>query len=531
MGSIKKPIGIGLDLGSSSVRVGIFDYNDDTLIQTISKPVHYYYDASSKAWKYTQKSNEIIDAILYCLEELRVSRYDVKSCGIAATCSMVYFEKSSNSLNILDGNDNNVIFWMDSTASEEAKYLNERCSKQTTSSMGGNFIPEMGIPKLLKLKSILKSKYPDKSFEVFDLHKYIAYKLSSLFGWNMIHLKNNPHTNGIGHDGELSGWSIDFYEDVLQLDKNIVIGPSNISIGGTVNVKSCIDCYASWFSMKDVIQPNSVFIVAGTSSCYLYSAFTEGLSKPMDAPGVWGPFYNILGEGYVTYEGGSSCSGKLFEYLFLSHPAAKVYDSTDIMIDAIEKYISDWENVNQKPFYYESKYDFFYGDLYGNRTPYGDQHLRGTLIGISDDLSLFDLAKRYICTLECLAFQTKQMLNYFPNSEMIEKINICGSQANNKRLLNLLALITDAAIFYPEENAALLGVVGAYQLGKDRSMTSLVETFNVNSPMSDNWNQFDKSKNHNKDKMKAYMEGKFLVYLDMIERQLHYQSIMRNLFK
>ena len=130
------PIGVGVDLGSSSVRVGIYSLENDSLLHVVERPVRYYSCGSSG--RFTQSTGEIMAALQECLDELglRPGGRSIVSCGVAATCSMAVFtvEAGDGSLAPLDmsgldgSSDKNVVFWMDSVASEACDALNKRVS-------------------------------------------------------------------------------------------------------------------------------------------------------------------------------------------------------------------------------------------------------------------------------------------------------------------------------------------------------------------------------------------------------------------
>ena len=167
-------VGIGIDVGSSSARIGVYNYYNDALLEMAQEPVPYYQDSSKKSWKFWQKSTEIIKALQKCLQKLNIREYEVKSCGVSATCSLAIFERDlTNNMLIPYPNEDNVIFWMDSSAVNECQWLNMQCPQQLLDYLGGKFVPEMGVPKL---KYFLDeySHLRDKHFHIFDLHQYIA---------------------------------------------------------------------------------------------------------------------------------------------------------------------------------------------------------------------------------------------------------------------------------------------------------------------------------------------------------------------
>ncbi|CCK70735.1 Mpa43p KNAG_0F00660 [Huiozyma naganishii CBS 8797] len=529
---VATPIGIGIDLGSSSVRVGIYSLHDDSLLGVFSKPVPYYYESNrTSLWEYTQDSAEILTAIKECFDMADLQKYDVKSCGVAATCSLVLCERSGDdTFQHCEGDSRNVVFWMDSMAKEETNSLNARCPQDILGHMGGGFIPEMGIPKLSRfLKSISDEPKGNIQWEVFDLHKYVAYKLAQEYCWNTERLSNHPNSNGIGHDGELAGWSKSFYDKIVRLPPNVTIGcPKTIeNEDSLVIVDSCIDCYSSWFSPLQSLNKNTLFLVAGTSTCYIYSPGT--MKTETSVKGIWGPFTDILGANKVVYESGSSCSGKLIEHLFTSHPSAISLNlSTGQLISKLEEEINIWETQNATSIHFEACNNFLYGDLDGNRTPFGDPYMRGMFIGESPDTSFRDLLVKYVCILECLAFQTKLMVDNFEKLNSINELFICGSQAKNTRLLKLISLINDnALILVPKEKEDLMGVEGAYLLGKAGYLGTSVDLVPVSEPREyisvKYTNDSDKIQ---QTKLYKLLLTKYIIHLEMAEQQQRFRKMV-----
>lgn len=536
-----KDAGIGIDLGSSSVRVGLFTLEDDLMVQCVKQKISYYYHGDSALWEYTQSTDEIMKVIERCLHDLKIDEYNIKSCGVSATCSMALFIKEHNHLepfNTISGSHRqNVIFWMDNSSKTECKLLNNLCEKRLRDFMGGKFIPEMGIPKINRLINYLKSSDDLQNLSVvaMDLHRYLAYEIAKRFKWNFDRLLNTTNFNEIGHDGELSGWSSKFYIDTLKIPSNITIGPEPPLEDDFEYCKgivaSCIDCYSSWLSLCSPTPEESLFIVGGTSTCYLYAT-----TRMKTIPGVWGPFTDILDNSntYAVYEGGQSCTGKLIEHLLQTHPASSsiAKDDWPLLLEKIEQEISAIEEQTGRSIHFKTKHMFFYGDFQGNRTPYADPEMSGMTIGETTDVSFNNLILRYICILEFLAFQIKYMISIFNKAQgqdKITEIRICGSQAKNKRLLSLISLLHEGGtIKLPKTDVELSGVSGAFLLGKsallnkspldliqekdDQKQVDIFETpSSINQPLS------------------MLLEAKYEIHLDMAKQQLIYREMINKI--
>lgn len=529
-----QPVSLGIDLGSSSVRVGLYDSMDATKIATTSATVGYHQNCLKDAdWKYTQNLDEILKAIAKCFQELDVFSYNVFSCGVSATCSLAIVEHDTCS-RLHSGEENNgyVIFWMDNTATKETQYLNGFCEAQILETLGAQFIPEMAAPKLLKF--INHVAYDHKEYVVLDLHRYISYKLMTVYGYKYNGFINNPNSNGIANDGEAFGWSNEFYKNVLKLQSNIQIGLQMEDIPyieGDIMTASCIDCYSSWFATFPYSKKNTLFIVAGTSTCYLYMKDTtiDCTTVPQSIKGIWGPFTGIIDEAHPVYEAGSSCSGKLLQHLFNLHKASKRPLEEEIL--GIEAYITSWESENNKSYHWNIRHIFYYGDLDGNRTPFGDSEMRGMFIGETSNSSYDDLVRRYLACLEFLAFQSKLLIDEFRKLGPVDQLMIAGSQAKNSRLLKLISLMNDdIKIRIPKESVDLMGTKGAALMSiYARNGESIAKALKNNTPdlNNDAFLELDLGSNKfNTDdtKLKTLLNIKYKIHLDMAKQQRTYRE-------
>ncbi|KAL3233886.1 Protein MPA43 [Nakaseomyces bracarensis] len=530
-------VGLGIDLGSSAVRVGLFDYETDELIKTESHPVAYERSVGGN-WEYTQRTVDIIEGIVRCLTKLSVEKYTVQCCGVAATCSMATFRTKPDGTLIPYPDNNNVVFWMDSTAKVECDLLNEIIDSDIKDHMGGTFIPEMGVPKLLKLMKLVAIDTSVSSDElvVYDLHRYILWAISAKFKWNGKSVDSNRNINGIGIDGEIGGWSSRFYNILNSLIssgyKRIKINEFNFQDFPTetaTSLVSAIDSYASWFSVISKSIENSLFMVAGTSTCYIYSP----KSPQSTIKGMWGPFTNVLAGKWnnICYAGGHSCTGKLLENLFLTHPAVPRRDNksqTDL-INEIESRILEIENKQNCSIHVLTKHMHYYGDLEGNRTPFVDPLLRGMSIGESTDFSFDNLVYRYVIILEFLAFQTKLIVDTFLSNIAhyeIEKfsLTITGSQAKNHRLLSLIkVLVDDIVVKIPKGDVSLMGVNGMYKISKLNKEDYSVDVLSIESE------SFMPLEEYNNNKyIKALLLQKFDINVDMVNVQQKYRHLMES---
>ena len=256
--------------------------------------------------------------------------------------------------------------------------------------------------------------------------------------------------------------------------------PAGVAVGSGV-----IDAYAGWIGTvgaKVQLDPESVdeaaaandvsqaftrlAAVAGTSTCHLAMS-----REPVFVDGVWGPYRDVLIPGFWMAEGGQSATGELMKHMLETHPA---YGETLKEAAAAGQNIYDYLNAHLRHLAEQAKapsisylvrHFFFYGDLWGNRSPVADPNMRGAMIGLSSDKSKDGMALLYFSTMEFIALQTRQIVETMNASgHGIRSIFMSGSQCQNEILMDLIATACGMPVLIPNyPNAAV--VHGAAMLG------------------------------------------------------------------
>lgn len=308
-----------------------------------------------------------------------------------------------------------------------------------------------------------------------------------------------------------------------------------IAVGSSV-----IDAYAGWIgtvgakvrlgddeldssqSKNHVSQAfTRLAAVAGTSTCHL--AMSE---KPVFVNGVWGPYRDVLIPDYWLAEGGQSATGELLKFMLETHPAfqeamsvAETFNAN--IYDYLNEHLHELKEKQRAPsISYLGRHIFFYGDLFGNRSPVADPNMRGSIIGLSSDKSLDSLALSYYATMEFIALQTRQIVDTMNRSgHVISSIFMSGSQCQNAILMSLVATACDMPVLIPRyvhaavvHGAAMLGAKAASDDGKGRS-----------EPLWDIMDRMSKAgrtvKPGSDARDKALLEEKYRVFLEMCEEQ------------
>ncbi len=114
---------IGVDVGSGSVRAGVFNLRGELLAHA-TREITLFRSAGNKV---EQSSREIWQAVCYCIKtavaSAGVSPSSIAGIGFDATCSLVVIGDNDAPLAVgpSDDADRNIIVWMDHRATGQAE--------------------------------------------------------------------------------------------------------------------------------------------------------------------------------------------------------------------------------------------------------------------------------------------------------------------------------------------------------------------------------------------------------------------------
>src|SRR5438270_7336431 len=314
---------IGIDVGTSSARAGIFD-EKGSLLASARHPITVWHEAGGIV---EQSSSEIwgacAAAVRTAMEEAELAPSAVRGVGFDATCSLVVLDPTGGPLTVSGSGDErrNVIVWMDHRAVAEAREVNDT-RDDVLRYVGGSISPEMEIPKLLWLKRHLPSTYRSAG-HFFDLSDYLSFRATRSTARSMCTLACK--WNYLAHEQR---WSRNYLERVglgeLASDSYAKIGneivPPGTPLGagltesaasdfglrqGTPVGASLIDAHAGGVgtigghdraeTAVDVCR--RLAYIMGTSACIMATT-----SAPCFVPGVWGPYYSGMVPGFWLIE-------------------------------------------------------------------------------------------------------------------------------------------------------------------------------------------------------------------------------------
>lgn len=269
-------------------------------------------------------------------------------------------------------------------------------------------------------------------------------------------------------------------------------------------------------------------VVAGTSSCHIAMS-----PDPVFVPGVWGPYRDTIFADCWMAEGGQSATGQLLKHVLESHPA---YSNAKSQAEDQKTNIFDFLNARLNELVVDrgssciadlARHVFFYGDLFGNRSPLADPKMTGSLVGMTSDVSVDGLAIVYYSTLEFIALQTRQIVDTMNKSgHSIQSIFMSGSQCQNEILVSLIALACSMPVIIPRyihaavcHGAAMLGVkaASADAHGNTKNLWDVIDQ------MSQPGKVFYPPESKFE---KALLRAKYEVFLDQCTRQREYRAIV-----
>ena len=497
---------IGVDVGTSSARAGVFDERG-TLLATARHPITVWHEAGNVA---EQSSSEIwlacAAAVRSAMAEANLPPSVVKGLGFDATCSLVVLDPGANPLTISPSGDErrNVIVWMDHRAMAEARAINDT-EDDVLRYVGGSISPEMEMPKLLWLKRHLPSTY-DSAGHFFDLADFLSFKATGSTTRSICTL--TCKWNFLAHQG---GWSRSYLErvglgdlakgDYARIGKEIAAPGTALGAGlsksaaadlglieGTPVSASLIDAHAGGVgtiggrakSGGSVDVCNRLAYIMGTSACVMATT-----TEPCFVPGVWGPYYSGMVPGLWLNEGGQSAAGAAIDHLIGSHPAYK--ETVEAaraagleVLDYLERRIvSRVANPGEAALLARDIHVL--PEFLGNRSPYADPDSRAIVAGLDLDADIGSMERLFVAGLCGLAYGLADVVEAFrAHGVKSETMVISGGAARSALVRQIMTDTTGLAVALPETRqpvllgAAMLGAVAGKVYGSiGEAMTSM----------------------------------------------------------
>ncbi len=501
-------LALGIDVGTLSARAGLFDLRGRLVGHgvapiEIARPRQDFVEESTEdIWRACGRAVREALAVAGC------KPVDVVGVGFDATSSLAAVDAAGRPVSLSQTGDDrwNVIVWMDHRAEEQARRLNS-IPHEVLRYVGGSLSPEMELPKLLWVKENLPASWRRAGL-FLDLADYFTYRATgsdvrslctTVCKWTYLgHEERWPREyfragglddlfrggpgggSRIGSQvrpiGErLGGLTAEAACD-LGLDPGIPVGVGMIDAhaGGLGVLGARSEALGGDGGAEDLDRV--LALIGGTSSCHMAVS-----KEPRFIPGVWGPYFSAMVAGLWLTEGGQSASGSLIDHVIADAAASEeirgrareggttVYQILNGEIEklrAAEPGREPTEDLHVLPYFL------------GNRSPRADPTLRGVVSGLGLDGSPAALARRYLATVQAVAYGTRHIVETLNAAGYrIDTLLACGGGTHNPVWLREHADVTGCRIVLPRESEAVLlgsAILGAVAAGAHPSVLAAV---------------------------------------------------------
>lgn len=519
---------IGVDVGSGSVRAGIFSGTGERLAFVV-KSISQFHSADDHV---EQSSSEIwqavCNAVRECVKASPLAPSQIRSVGFDATCSLVVVGHDKNGISVSrEGHpERDIIMWMDHRAQQEAKDINQT-EDEALRYVGGEVSVEMELPKILWLKRHFPDRY-QQSWRLFDLADYLVWRSCGTDAASVCTL--TCKWNYLSHEKRFSDTLLSSIglEDVVEKIPGSILQPGEKAgqlqpeiaalwglTSDVVVASGIIDAHAGGLSLNGSHPEGSLAIISGTSNCHMIVS-----QQPIDIPGVWGPYWGAMLPGLWLNEGGQSAAGALLEWTLRQHSHWPVLQQM-----AGEQNISVFQVLNQWVEALEGAECWptcqlhVLGDHHGNRSPRANPQARGALYGLTLETGEQGLARLYLATLQAIAYGTRHIIEAMRDAgHQVSRIMMCGGATKNPLWLREYANATGCDIHLArEDDAVTLGaaLLGSVACGDFATFPDAV------SAMSHSGHIVQANRSPD---VQAFHEAKYQVYLMMYDDQQRAQQ-------
>lgn len=437
------PYVMGIDFGTESVRVGIFDLaGRPAVFAAQSYPLHHPYPG----WAEQNPADwwaALVRAVHAALAESGVPREDIVGLGVDCTsCTVLAMDRDCRPLRP-------AIIWMDVRAADQARRIATSGHPALKYNGYGNVSAEWMPCKALWLKE----NEPDifrRAARVGEFIDWVTYRLTGEWTASI----NNASIRWY-YDRAAGGWPEGFYEqiglgDLLDrfpprvLDMGQVAGmlsaeaaPELGLVPGIPVAEGGADAFVAMIGLN-VVQPGKMAFITGSSHLHLGQSAT-----PLHAEGLFGAYTDAVLPGQYTVEGGQVSTGsvvKWFKDNFCTREAAEAaargVDVYAILTELAEPIPPGAEGLIVLDYWQ------------GNRTPYVDPEARGIIRGLSLKHTTGHLFRAII---EGIAYGTEHILRTFrQNGYVVEEMVAAGGPARSAFWMQIHADVSNVPITLPE---------------------------------------------------------------------------------
>jgi FGGY-family pentulose kinase len=430
-----KPFVLGIDAGTGSIRVGIFDSQGRPVSFS---SIEYGTQFPKPGWA-EQEPDEWWEALTSAthqtLQKSNLSADEIVAIAVDGTSSTGVF---------LDENADVLwpaILWMDNRSAQEAGTIFATQDPVLKRSQAG-VSAEWMIPKILWLKEHRPEIY-EKTHLFMEQADWINYRLTGEFTLSINHI-----THRWFYNDRKGGWPLSFYKKIglehvtEKFPKRIlklgeVVGRLSENAARNLGLKpntlvaegGC-DAYIGMLGLN-VTRPGRAALIAGSSHVLL--PITD---KDVYIRGIFGPHPDCVVPGLNVLEGGQVSSGSIIKWF-------KDNFSKKEEMEAKKRGIDHYELLNEKssgiPIGSEGLIVLDYWQ--GNRNPYTDYLVQGAIWGFT---LKHKPAHVYRAIMEGVAYGTENILRTLSENNLkVDSIYISGGTVKSDLWLQIHADVSN----------------------------------------------------------------------------------------
>ena len=456
---------LGIDMGTSSVKVGLFDLKGEPIAfadetYPLYTPRSGWAEQKAEDWW-----NAICAATRALMEKSGADPASIIGMSVDTTCCTVLM--ADEHMNILRP----AIMWMDVRASRQAKAITRTGNPalKINGNGTGNVSAESMPAKTLWLKENERELY-NKAKYVFECVDWLTHKLTGELTASIDTTAPRWY-----YDRPGGGWPVSFYEeiglgDLLDkfpkdvLDMGVRVGKLTKEAADDLGLAAGIpvgeggaDAFVGMIGLN-VVRPGSIAMITGTS--HLLLGLTE---KEMHSKGMWGSYPDAVIAGLQMIEGGQTSTGAIVNW-FKTNFCANIEQEAKRGGNSVYDLLN--EGAQKLPIGADGLLALDY--FQGNRTPYADPDVRGMFYGLSLGHTPYHL---YRAIIESICYGTEAIMQTFREGGMRpEGIYISGGAVKSAFWTQAHADVCNLPILIPKVTeapclgSAILGAVacGAY---------------------------------------------------------------------
>ena len=518
----------GVDIGSASVRVGLYDRTGGRLAFAV-RPIDQYrpralFVEQSSANIWAQTGAAMRDA----LAEAGVAPAAVVAIGVDATCSLVAVDAGGQPVSVAEDGAaaHDIIMWMDHRAGAEAAAINAT-GDPALAYVGGEVSLEMELPKILWMKRHLPENHA-RVTRYHDLADHVVWRMTGDDVASTCTL--GCKWNWLAHEGRFS----DTLLAGVGLEALIDKVPASVtpvgSVAGRLSAEAAavlglepgiavatgiIDAHAGGVALAGAEPEGTMALIAGTSNCHMVVS-----REAIMVPGVWGPYYGAMLPGWWLAEGGQSATGSLLDWTIRQSSAyataqAEAETTGRNIYEVLNDYVAalaarePWPaaNLHVLP------------DHHGNRSPRADPNARGSVVGLTLEEGPDALARLYLATIEAIAYGTRHIIEAMnATGHKIDRLVMCGGHTRNPLLMQVHADAIGLDIHLAEDEDAVTLGAGILAAVASGSFTSIPDAAGA-MVRPGGTVRLDPAQ-------RAYHDAKYKIFLDLYDQQRAQRAAM-----